>query len=241
MKFVDHPIQFKEGVRIIMLALRGKEGGNNKPDRVSKKYITRNPQEFDECMEKLLKVRKGQERIYSTVNGRDTQKAIILFKHRQLDADAYALPEKESFYIDIWNRWISCLQNPACRTDKLFMLDADSKEDEETMREEIRINNVEVVHEYDTKNGHHFILNPFNPSQLKCDVLRNHMMLWAYGDETDDEDYPYCQECSGCGEVGCDGIDGFLNKHVKGKTTCKYEESYIEDIKETYSIVEAEH
>ena len=237
MIFIDHPTQFKEGVRIVMLALRGKEGGNNKPDRVSKKYITRNPEEFNSCMTKLLAVRKGQERIYSTVNGRDIQKAITLFKHRQLDADAFASNEKEGFYVDIWNRWISCLQNPACRTDKLFILDADSKEDEEKMRNEILKNDAVIEHEYDTKNGHHFILRPFNPSEMECDVLRNHMMLWAY-QEDDEND---CPGCGGCGEVGCDGIDGFLDSHIKGKTDCIYEDAYVEDIRDIYTMTEAVH
>ena len=50
----------------------------------------------------------------------------------------------------------------------------------------------------------------------------------------DENDSPYCHECKGCGEVGCDGIQTFLNKHVRGKTNCTYEESYIEDIVELY-------
>jgi len=44
----------------------------------------------------------------------------------------------------------------------------------------------------------------------------------------------YCKTCGGCGEVGCDGIESFLNKHIKGKTDCLYEESYITDIIEFY-------
>lgn len=44
------------------------------------------------------------------------------------------------------------------------------------------------------------------------------------------EDDYYCKVCEGCGEVGCDGIRGFLEKHVRGKTDCKYENEFIEDI-----------
>jgi len=54
-------------------------------------------------------------------------------------------------------------------------------------------------------------------------------------DEASFEDVEiYCRSCGGCGEVGCDGIEGFLNKHVKGQTDCFYEESYIRDIIDTY-------
>lgn len=59
-----------------------------------------------------------------------------------------------------------------------------------------------------------------------------------FDEEEDDVPTCYCKNCGGCGEVGCDGIKDFLNKHVKGKTDCMYEESYIEDILTTYSIVE---
>lgn len=48
----------------------------------------------------------------------------------------------------------------------------------------------------------------------------------------------YCPVCSGCGEVGCDGIRSFLEHHVRGKTDCKYEESYIEDIILAYRHLE---
>lgn len=50
----------------------------------------------------------------------------------------------------------------------------------------------------------------------------------------EDDESPYCAGCGGCGEVGCDGIETFLAKHVRGKTDCKYEGSYIADIIETY-------
>lgn len=40
----------------------------------------------------------------------------------------------------------------------------------------------------------------------------------------------YCPRCGSCGEEGCCGIERFLNAHVKGKTTCLYEERMIEEI-----------
>ena len=41
---------------------------------------------------------------------------------------------------------------------------------------------------------------------------------------------PYCNVCGGCGFIGCDGIELFLRKHVKGKTNCKVEEIFISEI-----------
>ena len=40
----------------------------------------------------------------------------------------------------------------------------------------------------------------------------------------------YCKDCGGCGYIGCDGIREFLNKHVKGKTTCLNEQTFIDEI-----------
>ena len=46
---------------------------------------------------------------------------------------------------------------------------------------------------------------------------------------------PYCNECGACGEVGCDGILGFIKHHVEGKTKCKYESSFIEEFIKNYN------
>ena len=40
----------------------------------------------------------------------------------------------------------------------------------------------------------------------------------------------YCPKCGGCGYIGCCGIKGFLEKHVKGKTDCQEEASFISEI-----------
>lgn len=44
------------------------------------------------------------------------------------------------------------------------------------------------------------------------------------------DESPYCDVCRGCGYVECCGIVNFLEKHVRGKTNCKNEEIFIEEI-----------
>jgi len=184
-KKIKHPDIFKEGVRILMLTLRSKEGGkSNLPDRSAKKMVSRNPAEFDKCMKILLEKRRGMERIYSTVDERDLDKAIRLFKERQLDNDYSDENSRIGFYVDIWNRFISSLQSPKARKGCLFMVDVDDDKDEEVnIRKEIKEKRVDLVHEYPTKNGRHFILKPFNPNIVSFDCLKNHMMLWVYEEE----------------------------------------------------------
>jgi hypothetical protein len=182
MTTIEHPDEYKEGVRILMLTLRSKDGGKmNNPDRVAVKLVSRNREEFDKCFEKLLALRKGEERIYSTVDQRSLTKGIRIFKYRQLDAEYFDKDSMESFYVDISNRWVSALQSPKARAECKFMVDVDyPKDDEEGIRQQIKDLDLTLLHEYNTKNGKHFILKPFNPKLVSFDVLQNHMMLWVY-------------------------------------------------------------
>lgn len=181
MTTIDHPDSFKEGVRILMLTLRGKDGGSNKPDRKAHTIITRNRTEFDTAFLALRDKAESLERIYVTVDERDFNKAMMLFKHRQLEADCYDQKSKEEFYMDLKNRFVSCLQNPSCRVGTLFMVDIDDEKNElEPIMREIKEKNIEIVHQYPTKNGVHLILNPFNPALVSFTVLKNHMLLLAY-------------------------------------------------------------
>lgn len=51
-----------------------------------------------------------------------------------------------------------------------------------------------------------------------------------------EEDFnPYCTVCGGCGYVMCDGVAAFLLRHVKGKTNCKHEAQFIQEIIEYIS------
>ena len=178
---IKHPKEFKQGVRILMLTLRSKDGGkSNNPDRVSLKMISRCEEDFDKCLEKLSLQRKEQERIYSTIDERDMDKAIRIFKERQLDADYYDTENRISFYTDIWNRWIGSLQSPKARINTLFLVDIDEEDNEEFIREEIKENELKIIHEYKTKKGRHLILYPFNPNLVSFKVNKNFMMLWEF-------------------------------------------------------------
>lgn len=40
----------------------------------------------------------------------------------------------------------------------------------------------------------------------------------------------YCKKCGGCGYIGCCGIRKFLETHVRGKTDCLWEDSFLSEI-----------
>lgn len=44
------------------------------------------------------------------------------------------------------------------------------------------------------------------------------------------EDPIYCPKCEHCGETGCCGYIGFLEKHVRGKTDCIHEDAILDDL-----------
>ena len=98
---------FMSGYRLIMLTQRSKEGGKvNKPDRVAKKKISTNKEEFLEIVKEFKEIKDKSNnplRIYSSVNSRDINKAIREFKYRQLEADYYVEKSKTGFYLDIKN------------------------------------------------------------------------------------------------------------------------------------------
>lgn len=179
----DHPDEFKDGTRILMLSERRKDNADlERTDKTSVKIVTHDIEQFSHELSKLLLRRKGSERIYSTVNARSMDKGMRLFKMRQLDND-YA-EDPQGFYRDIWNRWVSCLHNQTSRASTLFLIDVDHDEDDEaTIRAELAQSEVFIVHEYATKNGVHIITEPFNPASMTFadKINKDGMMLWAWG------------------------------------------------------------
>ena len=79
--------QFKTGYRIIMLINRKNDEGKLNSDRKGTRCITENAIHFNNALDALRKIKVDGDRIYCTVNSRNINKAIRLFKKRQLDND----------------------------------------------------------------------------------------------------------------------------------------------------------
>lgn len=152
---------FMEGVRVLFLIHRNKEGGDTNNTKV-RKIITQNSKEFIEELSALVKMKNESEeayRIYSSVNDRNVEKAIRKFKYEQLDADYYDGEQKHQFYFDIRNRWIGCLMQPQQKKSSLFLFDVDTEDNGEALK---ALHDVEIVKSYKTKNGWHIVTQPFN-------------------------------------------------------------------------------
>lgn len=182
---ISHPPMFKEGVRLLMRILRKKDGGPTATDRASRRYISTNPEEFDAHLAKLKSQLLPGERIYSSSGPRDLAKAIRKFRIRQVECETEENPH--DFYLNIENRWLSCLASPECsdRAGRVWLLDIDEQRDEAFITGILTRLNIPILDDYRTTGGgRHIIVKPFNTAGfelplslvLKKDVL----MLWAW-------------------------------------------------------------
>lgn len=188
MKIIEHPEHFKEGVRILMLLLRSKDGGKGNVDRHAIKLVTSNPKQYDAALKALKEEWQEGWRIYSTVDSRDVKKAMRRFKELQLENDYTPYPE--GFYLDMENRWVSALQQPTSRAQSHFLFDFDDLTTTQKGIEALAqfeasdITEDHYVHGYHTKNGFHIITKPFNytklPEWMHPMIHKNAMLLLAY-------------------------------------------------------------
>lgn len=177
MKIEEIPKEYTEGIRVLMLCVRNKDGGKSKPDHSARKIIVNGREEFIAGFEKLKGERKENERIYCTINARNINKAIREFKRRQLDADYFDEVSKNSFYLDIKNRFIGCLMAPNCRAETNFLIDIDEDDNEQEIKDGLLKIGINFDWIYSTKNGKHIITNPFNPNLLKAKIHKDGMIL----------------------------------------------------------------
>lgn len=184
---MDHPIQFTEGVRVLMLIDRAIGNTNKGSKRWLNKLVSTNSQEFYQNLEKLknqlVYLNEPSVRIYSSINPRNLDKAIRTFQHRQLDL--HTSFEKNSFYHDIRASFVSCLMQPENREmldNKFYLVDIDSKEDSQKYLNELKEKDI-CIYDYETPNGWHILCKPFDVRLCKewpnTEVKTDALMIWS--------------------------------------------------------------
>lgn len=153
---------FMYGIRVVMLIDRDKQNSNKGSRRWINKIITTNEIQWINAINRLLEMQyhlnNPSIRLYSCLNNRNLDKAIKAFNHRQIDLD----PDMMAlFYAKINDSFCSCLMKPENKLSKYFMLDVDTKEPNE-VDDFVFKENINVTHRYQTKNGWHYIVLPFN-------------------------------------------------------------------------------
>lgn len=163
---------FTDGVRVLFLIWRNKEGSKVVRNLKVRKLISSNEEEFEKCLTQLVDLKDRYSelplRIYSTVNKRNLDKAIRKFKELQLENDYQDREQYYGFYKDIKNRWISSLMRDSSRLETQFIIDIDNSNKEYAIEIEKEIlEHTELIKKYRTKNGYHLIVKPFNPNLIK--------------------------------------------------------------------------
>ncbi len=178
-EFVD----FTDGIRMIMLLQRKKDGGSNKEEkRVFETYVTYSTEEFEDKLFNLLLIQAANKntRIYSCVNARN-QKKIIREIHESLMEHYYA---DEICANSISKKIIKnprhFVMQPKTKETSYFIIDVDDVDGADALGDalyEMAQLDVQEIQRYRTKNGWHVIVHPFNlalwsgVSEVKKDAL----------------------------------------------------------------------
>lgn len=189
---IDHPARFKNGVRLIQMVTRNKDGAEKKKVKVRVSYSA---DEFDDNFQVLLDTLPENGRIYASASERDMGKAIRDFDRRRLDA---RYDEDEGlFFENLQNRWVSCLGAPEAsdRLMKYWLFDCDNDAEERAVNDLLERRYQLNTHpnsprcdpyRYETKSGLHIVTDPFNHGNaiidheaIRC-LDKNGLMLWAY-------------------------------------------------------------
>ena len=181
MHALSHPEHYKTGARLLVLRARNKDGARELRT-ISRASFS--AAEFDQQLGELVELMRPGERIYASAGSRDVPKAIRMFKERQLAAGYDA--DGEAFYRAIESRWLSCLMDPKCQAEKIWLFDCDSADDAARVRHELTgLEGLpESPYEYATKSGMHFVVPAFDKSKLtdhtRALIHDNALMLWAF-------------------------------------------------------------
>lgn len=160
---------FIDGYRVLMLLQRTKDGGaNDEEKRMFESYTTTNPKEFREKLFNLLLLKaivKVPVRIYLSANPRNPYKVIRFIEQSLIDAHYSDQECKDSIYKKLLKKPRHYLMQQSCRAESLFIIDADDIDGvsilDNTLNKMFELGVVERKR-YRTKNGWHFIVEPFN-------------------------------------------------------------------------------
>ena len=185
MILIEHDKKWKEGIRVLMLVNRAKDGA---APRATILRISTDAVSFDKCWSQLITLSHKNERIYASAGPRDIVKAARKFKERQLDSEYDRDPM--DFYRGIDTRWKACLMSiiAQVKEEKVWLFDCDSEAEYELVIRELGRHypgDAKLVpYTYPTREGRHILVQPFNRSKLSDEANKllqmNPMMLWGY-------------------------------------------------------------
>ena len=142
---------------------------------------------FNKQLAELRELHVPGERIYACAAQRNMTGAVRDLKERMLANDYDQYPDW--FYTKLDKRWVSCVMSATLRRDVVWLADLDTEREEAHFRAQYD-DMVEagtampIIHEYQTKNGLHIVISPFDIEGLEEETVsyinRNPLLLWSY-------------------------------------------------------------
>jgi len=186
--FIDEFQEYTTGTRVLILVKRSKDGGhqNSEYKRRALRQVTNDTEDFAKALEIMLMLQAtthNEYRVYSTVNPQSLLNGERLLKEKMLNTDYSDTGQKVNFYQRLEDRWVGCLV--ASKTpsgEKKFIIDVDKFDDSDALNF-CTENNIHIYRKYQTKNGWHLIVEPFNSALLSKDIAdlqKEGLILIAY-------------------------------------------------------------
>lgn len=180
-------VHFRNGIRVLMLIDRGVMNANKGSRRWINKIITTDPKSWLNALERLIELQNNignpDVRLYGCMNDRKLDRSINMFRHRELDLQP---DDKIKFYSKINNTFCSCLMKPENKLSKYMLLDIDVNDTNEVDKF-VSDNLIQIILTYPSKNGWHYIVNPFNimlaNGYKTFKVLKDGLLLLNWIDE----------------------------------------------------------
>lgn len=167
LKYINHPDEYKSGIRVITVVRRRKDKLLHEPVTYSEEqknvfkllnynpaleavnaksnetlYITDGIEDFNNRMGKILSYMDYDQRVYVTASERSFRKSVHKFKQMMLDNELRR--ERDSsdsqlrFFQKINSRVCSAFGKPSTEVEKRWLFDCDSEEDRELVSEELK-------------------------------------------------------------------------------------------------------
>ena len=150
-----------ESVDLFLAFCRKKD---NQPNRKCIRTIIKNYNDDLILLKEKCKLIGGEWRIHKTVNKRDTQKARIWLIHKLIDN-----PEFAGCVDSLWRT--ALLQKECIYGEQYFLLDVDTKKEEELIKLNSLIPDIENTLDniIETPNGYHYITKKFDTREV-CEL-----------------------------------------------------------------------
>lgn len=115
-------------------------------------------------------------RIYETINWRNLRKAYFSFQQRILEWQRNDVKGEMEWLQHYNSEWVSNLMRPENKDKKdyCFLIDKDDTEDNNMFESLLDKMSIEIVKKYNTVNGVHYLVKPFDVSKLEKHIAEKY-------------------------------------------------------------------